>query len=487
MKKIIKRVLAVALTLLMLTGSITCLAAGINQEAANEHKGQYKNYLLLGDSAASGYRDEISSNDTAFNKAYNYSVYWRVPGSYGDIIANSIIEDKSMTAFAAPGFRTIEIRYMLEDDYAANCKDEYLFHPSQLRIYEKYGYAPGDERIRQAYKQSVADADLITLGVGGNDWGAYLGWVITDVLEEENVADIYIKKAQEIISNSDIDLSTFEDLVELVHTAGALPALVEALPDAISYGLGNFYENWDYMIQDIYELNPDVTLMVIGMSDTSLKGSYFDYPDSPAEPINSEEQSGAAAEISKAVVDFILSVGNKPMIEGAEKFGYKYVDITGATYVDSHPDAGGHELIANKVIEALPDFDISTKYEDVNPGHKNYKEIEYVLRNNLMDPTSDKTFSPDNTLTKTQLSSVLENMNLSVKVNSTFSAGEEISVLDFAVTMYRAANESNDDFFGMFKSLSFALKIVSENRDNLISGGITRGNAAAYIMKLNQM
>ena len=47
------------------------------------------------------------------------------------------------------------------------------------------------------------------------------------------------------------------------------------------------------------------------------------------------------------------------MIEGAEKFGYTYVDTTGTTYVDSHPDAAGHIHIANKIIEALPPVESS--------------------------------------------------------------------------------------------------------------------------------
>ena len=50
---------------------------------------------------------------------------------YSDIIANAIIEDKSLTPFAAPAFRTIEIRYMLEDDYVDNT---YLTCISQIQV-----------------------------------------------------------------------------------------------------------------------------------------------------------------------------------------------------------------------------------------------------------------------------------------------------------------------------------------------------------------
>lgn len=41
----------------------------LNSDAVNLHKGQYKNYVLLGDSVASGYRDQITDNDREFNRA----------------------------------------------------------------------------------------------------------------------------------------------------------------------------------------------------------------------------------------------------------------------------------------------------------------------------------------------------------------------------------------------------------------------------------
>lgn len=346
MEKILKTSFAIILALAIFSSVFTCFAVELNQDAVNEHKGQFKNYVLLGDSVASGYRDVMSDEDDAYNKAYQETTYCRVPGSYADVLTKAIIEDNTMTAFAAPGFRTIEIRYMLEDDFDET--DEYMFHPAQLNT---VGDA-GSEEYRAAYKKAVAEADLITLGVGGNDWGAYLGWVISDIFEKENVADEYTAKLEEIIANNNMSVDMVADLVEIAHLAGALPELVSTLPSALSYGLGNFYENWDIMIQDIYDLNPDVTLMVLGMSDNSVKGKYFGYNGEEGEKI--ETDAATQSEVVKTIVDFIMTVGNTPMIEGEEKFGYIYVDTAGTTYVESHPDADGHIYIANKIIEALP-------------------------------------------------------------------------------------------------------------------------------------
>ena len=176
MRNFMKKSLAISLVIAIIALSVLpSFATELNQDAVNEHRGQFKKYVLLGDSVASGYRDVMSDEDDAYNKAYQETTYCRVPDSYADVLTKAIIEDNTMTAFAGPGFRTIEIRYMLEDDF--NETDEYMFHPAQLN---SVGDA-GSEEYRKAYQKAIAEADLITLGVGGNDWGAYLGWVVSDI------------------------------------------------------------------------------------------------------------------------------------------------------------------------------------------------------------------------------------------------------------------------------------------------------------------
>lgn len=474
MKKLFKATLSILLALAVVSGSAVCFAAQLNQDAVSLHYGQYENYVLLGDSVASGYRDQITSEDREFNRANQETTYFRVPGSYADVLANAIIEDKSMTAFAAPGFRTIEIRYMLEDDFDG--ADDYLFHPAQL---DAVGYA-GSEEFRAAYKKSIADADLITLGVGGNDWGAYLTWVVADVLEKENAADEYVTMLKEFADSNELDIGDIESLVEIAHLAGALPELLETIPAALEYGLGNFYKNWDIMIQDIYDLNPDVTLMVIGMSDNSLKGDYYDYngvEGGPVQPEGADESAQAAS----AIIDFIMSVGNGPMIKGAETFGYTYVDTDGTTYVDSHPDAAGHEFIANKIIEALPDPDISKKYDDVKPGHKYYNDIEYAVLNGIMSETSETTFSPDANLTTGQFNEAWNAIN---GTENAEDGTEDATVLDVAIAFL--SNGISKGLPGLFKGISLAFNVIFDSGFNF-GGGVSRGVAASYFRAFNEI
>ena len=484
MKRIMKKALATLLAIVMISSSFVCFAAELNQDAVSKHYGQYKNYLLLGDSVASGFRDEVTDNDYDYNKLYNHTTYCRVPGSYADVLANAIVEDKSMTALAGPGFRTIEMRYMLEDDYMDVCADDpYLFHPFQLYAYEDETCAchgekllPNAEHFREAFKKSIAEADLITLGIGGNDWGAFISWLVADIFEKTNVADPYIAEIKEILDKSTLDIGTIETVIDLAHKAGALEELGRTVPDALNKALETFYDNWNYMIQDIYDLNPDVTLVVLSMSDNSIKGKHYDYNGVEGEVIETEaETDPTKALVTSTIIDFIMGVGNAPMIEGAKKFGYTYVDTDGTSYIESHPDAAGHVYIANKIIEALPDPEISKMFDDVTTGHKYYNAIEYVVANGIMKETAPKTFGADEALTKGQLAEALNTIFGSE--NATDNT-KEVSAIEFAFTLVGGAGKKG--FAGFFKTLALSLSVISDHGFKLTSD-VTRGMAANYL------
>ena len=137
MKKM-KKVLAVVLSVALLAGMFTCFAS------AKTHY-EYKKYVLLGDSVASGHDDIL----------YLPTEFIRVEGSYSDLVADAL--GAELIPMACPGFRTIEMRYMLEDDYAAECDDEYLFHTSHLYAYEdeyceECGVPSGKEWFEEIYK-----------------------------------------------------------------------------------------------------------------------------------------------------------------------------------------------------------------------------------------------------------------------------------------------------------------------------------------------
>lgn len=366
MKKTFKRILAVILALTMLSGMAVCFAAEKEKEYFD-----YGTYVLLGDSVASGYNDV----------EYVFSEFTRVENSYSDFVADDLgIE---LIPLACPGFRTLELRHMLEEDFPV--EDGYLFtgsHTSNEEI----------EAMRPYFQESVANAGLITLGIGGNDFGAYIGWVISDIMEEDGLLTDFVNKAKALLAEKGVANDTLDKFLDLADTMGVLPNVVAALPEALNYGISTLFNNWDPMIEDIYTLNPDVTLLVIGMFDTGVKSE---------EDVANNEKALIKLNIAQAIVDF----ANGPMIEGAEKYGYTFVDVTGTICDETHPTVAGHRFIADKILEALPDRNFP--YTDVKHGETYYQAVAYMYENGIMDGTDATRFSPKGAFTRIQLAEAL--------------------------------------------------------------------------------
>ncbi len=464
MKKI-KKVLAVVLSVALLAGTFACFAS------AEKTYYDYEKYVLLGDSVASGHDDIL----------YLPTEFIRVEGSYSDLVADAL--GAELIPMACPGFRTIEMRYMLEDDY--DYEDDFMFHDT------------ADPDVMKAripmYRQNIAEADLITLGVGGNDFGTMLTWLVADVMEEKGMNPQLVEALRKLGAEAGDLGETIDKVVDLANTMKALPALLEAVPPALANGLVTFFTNWNIMIEDIYALNPDATLLVIGMFDNAIKSE---------EDLVVDEADAAKLNIGQMIVD----MANTPMKEGAKKYGYTFVDTTGTICVTYHPTAEGHQHIADRILEALPDA--TFPYTDVKLGTPLYNAVSYFHRNNILPGVSETEFGVDNALTKEDLAHALYALAGSPEVSTenpftdvnddacvwaasngfvtgngtSFGPDDEVSVMTFAMTLFSASSVLCPGIFGMIKGLIAALKTIFEF--GLSAGPMTKGNA---VIKLYEM
>ena len=430
--KTIKKGFCILMVLVLLSSSFVAAAVDENKEYCD-----YGTYVLLGDSVASGYRD--------FN--YRNTEFRFAPDSYSDFVSKDL--GAELIPMACPGFRTVEMRHVFEDDYVV--EDDYLYA----------GPATSGEEIEAKIpeiRKAVAEADLITLGIGGNDWGKYLVWVVTDILEERKLADDCVAELRAFLEKASFDEDIIDKMVEIADITNALPELVEVVPEAVEYSFSTYLKNWDYMIQDIYDLNPDVTLLVIGMYDTSAK-----FEEDLAE--------SKTAYIKHGISKLIISAANQPMIEGAEKFGYIYVDTNGTPFETNHPTVEGHRFIADRILEALPDARFP--YTDVPVRATYYKAVEYMAMNGIMAGTGEKTFSSDEALTKDVLSVALNKITSSYEISD---STEKVTKLDFAFSVFNSVEKK--DIGAFLKAVVFALKILTSGDND-----ITRAEAAETLLE----
>ena len=446
MKKFMKKSLAIFLALMLLSGSMICLAA------AEKEYYDYKSYVLLGDSIASGWSDveDIESR------------FVRVPGSYGDLVAKDL-GVKEYYPMACIGFRTVEMRYILEEGFEG---DKYLYYSIDKEKMDTV-HAP-------AMIKAITNADLITLNIGGNDWGSFLGWHVFDELDKaESENEEFLASLEKYLTEA--SFISFDTVVEIASYCNAIPELVQVLPKALDEGLTNYFVNWNYMIEDIYALNPDATLLVIGMFDNSLQD--------PESPHVSTDGGVDTTNVLGSLGQTIIDIANIPMIEGAKKYGYTFVDTTGTLCEEHHPsrtENGGHRFIADKILEALPDAGFP--YEDVDTDSTAYSAIQYMYRNGIMEGTSETTFSPDEDLTGAQLERVL--FNLTGKEGLASTSDSAVARAELAFAAYRASSELNSGVMGFAKSVTTLITILFEKGPFALASSVTRAEAAEDLMYL---
>ena len=435
MKRIIKSVTAFLLVFALLSGTMAAFAADSEKQYED-----YKSYVLLGDSIASGWSD-IEDRETRFV---------RVEGSYGAYLADDLgVEYHPM---ACIGFRTTELRYIFEEDYEA---DRFLYYSIDKEDMDNI-YAP-------AMIKEVTEADLITLNVGGNDWGSFLGWHIfeeMDKFEDTNIE--FLNQARAYLEQAGLGLDTIDTVIEIASLTGSLPRLLEVLPKALEEGLKNYFENWNHVIEDIYALNPDVTLVVIGMFDTSLQ---------------SEATAGGGLEAALAAINLgqsISDIANIPMKEGAEKYGYILIEPKGIECEKQHPSARGHRQIADLILEALPDA--SFPYTDLDKKSSNYRAIEALCKKGIMEGVSETEFAPEANLTKAQLSFALGKI---AGVENIAGTDGDVKRMDMVKAIWDTAFA--ESFTKGLKTIGFALKLLINGGKFDFSAHVSRGQGAAIL------
>ena len=439
MKKILKSTLVVVLALALLSSFSVCFAA-----TEKKHL-DYGSYVLLGDSIACGWSD-IEEKDTSFT---------RVEGSYGVFLADDLgIAPENYHPRACIGFRTLEIRYMLEDDFEG---DRFMFYSiDQDRV----------DREIPAIRKEIAEAGIITLNVGGNDWGSFLGWHVFEILDSfEETNEEFLTQARAYLEQAGTAKDTINTLIDIATYAGCLEQLIKVLPQALNEGLINYTTNWNIMIEDILALNPDVTLVVVGMFDTALQD----------ESMEGNETGGIQDVATKVEVgQHIVDVANITMKESAEKYGYIFIDPVGTKCELQHPSRAGHRHIADLILAALPHADFP--YADVELGSKEYRAIEYMWVNDIMAGASETEFAPNAALTKGALENALAKL-----------AGEEATSTDDTnakrIDVIKAVMNAGEDatFMAKLKAFAYAVECFINNFKFNFLSPITRAEAAVIL------
>ncbi len=265
-------------TLLSLVLVLCMVASYIMIPAYAEGKDTF-NYVSLGASNTNGYgmRGYITEEELALllsgqvNKNdVNVYGYERTPeGAYPDLIRDyysQFYNNVTVHQLGISSMRVEELRILLDDSYMGDDYSSWRFTGSNgWFVSAEKGGIPA---LRDAYQENVANADLITVDIGWNNFGVYVCNQLVDYMSTGRykwTADI----------NSIFD--TEEEKKAAAESKAIIGSYIKnylgegemanALTDIFAYSIIGYIHNFDIVMEKIYELNPDAQVVVLGIQN----------------------------------------------------------------------------------------------------------------------------------------------------------------------------------------------------------------------------
>ena len=413
--KNIKRILSLLLTLIMLAA--LCLPA--LADGSKEYY-PYKYYMCVGDSIAAGcaltkdgsetyFDNETDDYTTVYNPdyiyyGYDYSV---VPKAYHSLVANEL--DSKLLQCARSGLRAVEFRYFLEGVY--NDYDESCLWGNTYFDVDGNGFSIDDlDAINAAvnYPEMIKKTDLLSVNIGSNDVFSFTLGVVFEEMAA-NSDNEQLNAIKDFLDKGGSIGAAFGKLVEFCQATGTMSKLMAVVTATFYKAYDQFVVNFDAVMEKIYEINPDITVVGVGVFNP------FKHFRLSAD--NQLDISAAAAPLVMAINSHIKSFESKydnfyyADVVGTETYDMNYDDRYFWEYfgLKVHPTIAGHEYMAQQILDALPERE-PLPFTDVPEDAWYYEELYYVYAHGIMKGTTQTTFSPDATSTRAQVVTVLYRM-----------------------------------------------------------------------------
>lgn len=370
----------------------------------------YDYYMCVGDSIAAGCALSKDGSESVFDQSaedpyyiYDGSLYIgydfsKVPQAYHSLVANEL--GAELLQCARSGLRAVEFRYMLEGVY--NDFDTDLTWGNTYFDTDSNGFDMADlDAINEQvnYVEQIKKADVLSLNIGSNDVFSFtLGAVLRAYSDEE---DDWLDG----ITGESALLAAFGELIENMRTLGKLPELMSVMTSSFYDTYEQLEENWAAIIKKVYEINPDITVVGVGVYNP-----FNDFRLSDGSILNF---STLAAPIVNNINSLIKSTGDT-------YDNFYYADVVGtATYpmnyndnyfweyftLKVHPTIAGHEFMAQQILAALPDA--ALPFTDIPEGMWCYDDVKYCYENGMMLGSTETTFDPDVFMTRGMVAAVL--------------------------------------------------------------------------------
>ena len=282
-KQIVTKIISMVMVFaMMLSACATTVCAVAEADFDTGNDGIY-DYVSIGASNTNGYGhegylpDDVNKDPLAASKAdMNVYGYGRAPeNAYPAQIAKALktqlgVGEVNLHQLAISSMRVEELRVLLDNDYYGDEYTEWRFTGGQKWF--EIALDGGIGSLRDAYQDSVKDAELITIDMGWNNFGVYAFNNIKTILADGNYW-----KAPDFSQLNGMDEDIKYDALKTIAfnylknnldmTDEALVEKVDMIADTLAYAaMGSCY-HFDVVMEKIYKLNPDAKVVVINIQN----------------------------------------------------------------------------------------------------------------------------------------------------------------------------------------------------------------------------
>ena len=287
-KKMSLKALSVLLAAMMLL-SVCAPAIGALGELDHAHNDKI-HYVSLGASNTNGYgirgylppavSDDPLTADKSTLNVYGYKMAPEAayPYQVARALEQATGKEVVLDQLAISSMRVEEVRMLLDDSYYGDNYTAWRFYNqngdgwfAQAESGNANDGATALANLRAAYQGALANADVISVDMGLNNFGVFSFNNIKNIL-----ADGEFWKAPDFSQimdiNEELNYRTLKETIleKLTASVGMNPALekkLDMIADTLAYASLGFCYNFDIVIEEIYKLNPDATVVVVSIQN----------------------------------------------------------------------------------------------------------------------------------------------------------------------------------------------------------------------------
>ena len=330
---------------MLLAAILVFSALGVTASAATRENVQhYDTYMCIGDSIAAGF---YVDGDSSVGRKLEV-----MPNAYHSIVAEAT--GAKLLQFGWSAFRAVELRYMLEG----------VRHDLDSTWQELFGFLISDEQLkpyRTAYLDAIRQADLITVNLGSNDVLSYSMKKTLNLLSSSSDCAL-AAKVKEIMNQCGDFGTAFVKVLGYAEKAGKLPVVLASLNPTLMKAVTAYKENFTACMRGIYKLNPDATVVVVGVYNPMRNVSLVE---------NGNLKLASLVQPTVDIMNQFLKYGclysdwyRFAPVPNVTTWPMSLIggDFASEVITKVHPTAVGHSYMANQILSVLPEANTSASF-----------------------------------------------------------------------------------------------------------------------------